>query len=670
VIDPSKTVDATSANIGVSKDEFVSNLTLSKLLGEEELQQILESDPQADALGLAHLLLSKGLLTDFQLDLISQGRPKEVRIGNYDILNRLGAGGMGTVFKARHRRMKRIVALKVLSANLCKDRSFVQRFQQEVETIARLGHPNVVMAYDADEDDVGHFLVMEFVDGQDLTSFTEQNHPLPVSVALDCVLQAARGLAYAHSRGVIHRDIKPANLLRDKSGVVKVTDLGLARLNSNDADSSAANGLTQAGGVLGTVDYMAPEQAVDSTTIDYRADIYSLGATLHFLLMGRPPYTGKSVMSVLVKHRESPIPVLSEIRSDVSPDLETIFNKMMAKSLSDRYGSMPEVVSDLEAAVLNLTGSAPTSPVQAPPITGVKSGSSVSLGRADVNTIITAPMALVSVLIVEPSRAQAGIIRRYLEANDVAVSSILTSAETVIEFVKANRPDAILSAFHLSDMTGVELAKLVQSENQSGRPPGFVLISSESDADETHTMSRLDRVVVLAKPFTPEQLIQALNLVTGKSIALKSNATTMTGVSTIRPGISQVIPKPKIDRANLRVLIVDDSSAARVHEKSILQSLGFSQFIEAADGAQAIAAATREPFDLIVSDYNMPLMDGYALVSYLKQTKSTASIPIVMVTTETSPDILDPVRKLGVIEILAKNFPVDAVKKLMDQLFR
>src|SRR5262249_11092446 len=158
-------MDATAANVGLSRDEFLANLAASRLLTEGEIEQFLAAHLGDDVLGLANALLTSGTLTDYQLDAIAQGRAGERRLRNYDVLGRLGAGGMGTVFKARHRRMKRVVALKVLSASLCRDEAFVRRFQREVETIARLGHPNIVMAYDADEAEVGHFLVMEFVDG-------------------------------------------------------------------------------------------------------------------------------------------------------------------------------------------------------------------------------------------------------------------------------------------------------------------------------------------------------------------------------------------------------------------------------------------------------------------------------------------------------------------------
>src|SRR5262249_53219870 len=162
--------------------------------------------------------------------------------------------------------------LKVLSKEIAGSERFAQRFQREVETIAKLSHPNIVMAFDADEGPSGPFLVMEFVNGRDLASDVHKNGPLAVDDAVEGILQSAFGLEYADAQGIIHRDIKPGNLLRDVSGVVKVADLGLARLNSSHGSITS---LTSAGGVLGTVDFMAPEQAVDSTAVDHRADIYS-----------------------------------------------------------------------------------------------------------------------------------------------------------------------------------------------------------------------------------------------------------------------------------------------------------------------------------------------------------------------------------------------------------
>ncbi|HEY1068281.1 MAG TPA: serine/threonine-protein kinase, partial [Pirellulales bacterium] len=254
---------------------FAEGLAATGFAPANELAQEVAA-AQDDVDSLAQRVVERGWLTEFQLSAVREGRASALRVGNYDLIDRLGAGGMGTVFKARHRRMKRIVALKVLAASLSSNELFVKRFQREVETIAILGHPNVVMAYDADEAEVGHFLVMEFVSGLDLAAWVSRSGPLSVPLAVHCTLEAARGLAYAHAQGIVHRDIKPHNLLCDENGTVKVTDLGLARLNPGSEGAAAGAEVTMAGGVIGTADYMPPELAVDSTTIDHRADIYSL----------------------------------------------------------------------------------------------------------------------------------------------------------------------------------------------------------------------------------------------------------------------------------------------------------------------------------------------------------------------------------------------------------
>src|SRR5262245_43875224 len=244
------TSNPTSASL--SREEFTRNLSDSGLFSADDLQKTLAGVPPvafADGAALGRQLVSAGKLTAYQAEAVAERRFGELRFGNYEVLDRLGAGGMGMVFKARHRRMKRIVALKVLAREVAREKSFVQRFQREVETIAQLHHPNIVMAFDADEAEVGPFLVMEFVDGPDLDGDVPRKGALYVADAVALLLQAARGLGYAHDRGIVHRDIKPSNLLRDSSGLVKVADLGLARLHG--PQSSANTSLTQSGGIVG-----------------------------------------------------------------------------------------------------------------------------------------------------------------------------------------------------------------------------------------------------------------------------------------------------------------------------------------------------------------------------------------------------------------------------------
>lgn len=624
------------------------------LVSAEELSQAAASG--GDSQALAEQLVSRGLLTRYQMTALLEGRGASLKLGNYDILDRIGAGGMGAVFKARHRRMKRVVAVKVLAANLSNNPLFVKRFQREVETIACLGHPNIVMAYDADEAEAGHFLVMEFVNGLDLAAVVSCEGPLSLSRAVNYTLQTARGMAYAHSQGIIHRDIKPHNLLLDASGVVKITDLGLARLSHGAEGAATGADVTMAGGVIGTADYMSPEQALDSTTIDHRADIYSLGCTLYFLLTGHPPYEGPTIVSILLKHRDGDIPRLDKIpHLDKAPaPLDDLFRKMLAKQPEQRIQQMSEVAAELEAIAALLPPLAPA-PAAAPPAfwpaasQETTSGSAATLEQPPAATLETKSIAaLTSVLIVEPSRVQAAIIKSYLEGGAFSAVGTATSGETAIQAIRSLKPRAVISAMHLSDMNGVELARRIRTEFQ-GQAPGFVLITSEDEGGDSSSLSKLHRVLTLHKPFTAVQLNDSLNLVSGASVAVGASG--------------------RKSRGQLRVLIVDDSATARLNVRSVLQGLGFSQFLECPDGAHAIAVAAREICDLIVTDYNMPLMDGRALVSYLKQNPATAAIPILMVTTETEPRLLDPVRKLGVVAIVEKAFPASVVGPLLESLF-
>ncbi len=254
---------------------------------------------------------------------------------------------MGQVFKAQHRRMERVVAIKMLPRAMLKDAAAAARFQREVVAAAKLSHSNIVHAYDADEANGVHFLVMEYVEGRDLSALVKKNGPFPVAKAVNYILQSARGLEFAHKKGVIHRDIKPANLLLDNEGVVKILDMGLARISS-DGNAATQAELTGTGAVMGTVDYMSPEQALNTKHADARADIYSLGCSLYYLLTGKPTYDCDTVTAKLIAHQFHPIPEIRKARDDVSGNLEAIFAKMVAKKLEDRYQTMSEVVAELE----------------------------------------------------------------------------------------------------------------------------------------------------------------------------------------------------------------------------------------------------------------------------------------------------------------------------------
>ena len=244
--------------VTLSIEEFTQAVIDSGLMTSEEIEAIRQRSESKDTQELARLLLREKKLTTYQAKRICDGNTKGLVFGNYIILDEIGAGGMGQVFKARHQRMKRVVALKVLPEHAVNSPTALERFHREVEAAAKLEHPNIVTAYDADESDGTHFLVMQYVDGKDLATLVQRQGRLSVARALDCILQAAKGLEFAHGEGVVHRDIKPANLLIDKKGCVKVLDMGLALLETSNGNGSYAATqahLTQDGTVMGTVDY-------------------------------------------------------------------------------------------------------------------------------------------------------------------------------------------------------------------------------------------------------------------------------------------------------------------------------------------------------------------------------------------------------------------------------
>lgn len=356
---------ASAASPGNDRDELIGSLVRLDLIGDSEIRLLLDNLPADQqpqtAAEVARMLCQRGRLTQFQAEAVCDGRVDDLVLGNYLLLDPLGQGGMGRVYKARHRRMDRVVAIKMVLAKAARSPDAIARFQREARAAARLSHPNIAAAYDADEARGIPFLVMEYVDGPDLASLVAEQGPLSVTTAVDHVLQAARGLEYAHRQGVIHRDVKPRNLLVDREGTVKIMDLGLARVEG--LSGAAADGLTRTGQVMGTLDYLSPEQALDARCVDARTDIYSLGCTLYFLLVGKAPYEADTPTKRMLAHRNQPVPSLRSARPDVPEALEELFQRMLAKAPADRPQSMSEVIAALEDVPGVQASPAPVPPV-------------------------------------------------------------------------------------------------------------------------------------------------------------------------------------------------------------------------------------------------------------------------------------------------------------------
>lgn len=306
-------------------------------------------------------------------------------LAQYQIVREIGRGGMGVVYLARNTPLDRLEVLKVMNTAGFDRPGAVERFQREMRTAARLSHPNVVTAYAAHQ--VGHYLVfaMEYVDGEDLAKVVKatKNKGLPVDAACYYAYQAARGLRHAHEKGMVHRDIKPSNLMRQKLGkkhVIKVLDFGLAKAS---IEGEAGSDLTGLGKMLGTPDFVAPEQTRDATNADIRADLYSLGCTLYYLLAGRPPFIGRGMYEVLEAHQFHTPQPLTLVRPEVTPELAAVVARMMAKRPDDRYPTPGDVMTAL-APFLRPGGAVSVSPTPSDPNTDLRPPSDPGAGPKGV----------------------------------------------------------------------------------------------------------------------------------------------------------------------------------------------------------------------------------------------------------------------------------------------
>ncbi|HUE69919.1 MAG TPA: serine/threonine-protein kinase [Pirellulaceae bacterium] len=331
-----------------SLEEFVDTLEHSGLIEEAVWQRWHAQHAAAFTTGeeMAQALVQQGLITDWQSGMLREGRWRGFFLGKYKILRQLGAGSMGAVYLAEHMLMRHRVAIKVMAQRLQKSQRHVERFQREAQATASVNHPRIVRAFDVEMSGNTPYLVMEYVEGDDLQKIVQDGGVLPVHEAAEIIRQSAEGLEAAHRAGLVHRDIKPSNILLDKQGQIHILDLGLARL---EADEEASMTLLHNSKALGTVDYLAPEQARDSHAVDARADIYSLGCTLYFLLAGTPLFNEGTIPQRILAHQTQPPPDVRKTRPEVPDDLIKILEKMLAKERARRFASAAEVAGALEA---------------------------------------------------------------------------------------------------------------------------------------------------------------------------------------------------------------------------------------------------------------------------------------------------------------------------------
>ena len=381
----------------ISSERFLEMVVKSGLMDqssvdrvEKKVREKLNGDLPTSTRRLAKVFTSNGLLTDWHVEKLLNGKYKGFFLGKYKLLGHIGTGGMSSVYLAEHTRMGDKRAIKVLPKSRVKDATYLARFQLEAKAIASLNHPNIVLAHDIDNENDVHYIVMEYVDGLDLHQLVKRDGPFDCSTAADLVAQAARGLEHAHSKGVIHRDVKPANLLVDETGRVRILDMGLA-LVSQGSDESLT--VVNNENVLGTADYLAPEQAINSHGVDHRADIYSLGCTLYYLLAGKPPFGDGTLAQRIARHQKEMPPPLREVRPDCPGELEGICVKMIQKDPQYRYQTAKDVAEVLEKFVAHVPASAKVRTGSSDPmIASTGSSSSLSLGGLDQpSTIETAP---------------------------------------------------------------------------------------------------------------------------------------------------------------------------------------------------------------------------------------------------------------------------------------
>lgn len=333
-----------------SAKNLLKLLEKSGIADQDELKESLGSlsaKVDGSAVGTQELtdhLIESGIITQWHADKLLAGKYKGFFLDKYKLLGHLGTGGMSSVYLAESKNTRKKRAIKVLPKKKVSDKSYLDRFYREGKAAASLNHPNIVRVYDINNSGDTHYMVMEYVQGKDLYETVRDDGAMPIDEVVDSIYQSAEGLLHAHEKGMVHRDIKPANLLRTESNSIKILDLGLALFNTEGEESLTVLYNEK---VMGTADYLSPEQAVNSHEVDHRADIYSLGCTLYFLVTGRPPFDKGTLAQRIAMHQSKEPDSILDSREDCPQSLVDICTKMMRKNPDDRFADCNEVMKTL-----------------------------------------------------------------------------------------------------------------------------------------------------------------------------------------------------------------------------------------------------------------------------------------------------------------------------------
>lgn len=641
-----------------------------------ELAVYLEQHPPFESPQmLGKYLVQQGWLTVYQCNQLFQGSGSSLMIGPYRILEAVGAGGGSQIFKAEHAQTKQIVALKVLRSDRLAEAEHVSRFQREFQVITHLSHPNIVRACSADFDGPVRYLALEFEDGTDLAQLVTLQGPLPVVQTCEYLRQVALGLQHIHEAGLVHRDIKPSNLMiAGRDGRVKILDLGIARLCSDSLLRNEAEDLTAPNAMIGSPDYLAPEQARDSRTADIRADIYSLGCTGYFALTGEVPFPNKSLMQKLLQHQREAPPSATLRQPEVPHELDVILQKMMAKQPDDRYRTPAEVVAALEPFC---TGAVPTArrpnppDVRKRPATATASDTTktellrpaqASKGpprprpsprtdpsattRTPVSPFVpvspvtnaevpvrNAPKAPIRILVAEDNSLNSEMLSRRLQRQGFEVICASNDREAVAQ-AQALHPDVILMDMSMPVLNGWGATRQLKANEATRSIPVIALTAHAMIGDREKALEAgCDDYEV--KPVDVNRLLAKIQAFLDKR---------------------GVPAGAEPDSQELAVLVVDDNklNCETLSRRLTKQGYGVTT---AFSGREALALIDRKAFDVILLDIMMPEMSGLQVLESIRKNHSLLDLPVIAVTAVSQSEEIVAVLRRGANDYVTK--PVD-----------